>query len=116
MKQNKIEVIVSGVFLLLISLPLVTMIICNKQFCSIDENRVMSSFPKGRAIEAITGDGKYFKEIENWFNDRFGFRDMLIRTKNQINYSVFNTTNEDGLFLVRTDICRIKVLWPRSKF
>ncbi|MBQ8246322.1 MAG: hypothetical protein IJZ42_04250 [Lachnospiraceae bacterium] len=99
MKRCRVEIIISVLLMAFICMPLTTMLLRDKQFFAIDENRNLSSFPEESLAEAVVGDGEYFKKIETWFNDRFGFRDMLIRTKNQINFSVFRTTGDDGVYI-----------------
>ena len=37
---------------------------------------------------------EYFKELNRWFNDSFGFRDYLIRAKNQIDFNLFNLSEK----------------------
>ncbi len=62
------------------------------QIRAVDENRTLAEWPDAPLAQIVTGDGSYCAGIESYFNDRFGLRDLLIRTKNQIQYSVFGIT------------------------
>ena len=38
--------------------------------------------------------GEFAAALNNWFDDRVGFRDLFIRTKNQIDYTFFRTSKK----------------------
>ena len=55
----------------------------------IDEYRLPNQFPQDNFIEFFKYNSRYSKKIEDYFNDNFGFRDFLVRCKNQIEYTLF---------------------------
>ncbi len=59
---------------------------------AINENRNRLKPPAVDVAEALSGTGEYFQKWDSYYNDGFGTRDLLIRIKNQLNYSLFNYT------------------------
>ena len=57
----------------------------------LEERRAASPFPPLRLLIGTNGD--FAAGLNNWFDDRVGFRDLYIRTKNQIDYS-FGTSKK----------------------
>ena len=55
----------------------------------IDEYRLPNLFPRDSFIEFFKYKSRYSEKIEAYFNDNFGFRDFLVRCKNQIEYTLF---------------------------
>ncbi len=84
--------ILSMIFLIL--LPTLTRLLGIGNFYSINENRYKKQLPAESILQGFTGDGSYWKKLEEVFNDNFGFRDLFIRTKNQILYTVFDYSKE----------------------
>lgn len=89
-----------------------------RQIRAVDENRTLAQWPEAEMTQIITGDGSYCSEIESYFNDRFGLRDLLIRTKNQIQYSVFGITpgvyvGEDGYMSYQSLVARGQISTER---
>ena len=58
----------------------------------VEERRTPSPFPSPRLLLDASGD--FSAALNNWFDDRVGFRDLFIRTKNQIDYSLFGTSRK----------------------
>jgi hypothetical protein len=58
----------------------------------VEERRVPNPFPPLRLLMGVNGD--FSAELNEWFDDRVGFRDLFIRTKNQIDYTVFDTSRK----------------------
>jgi SGNH hydrolase-like domain, acetyltransferase AlgX len=58
----------------------------------VDEHRTANRFPSPSLLLRASGD--FADGLNKWFDDRVGFRDVLIRTKNQIDYSVFSTSRK----------------------
>ena len=56
----------------------------------VDEHRAPAAFPALSLLR--NGDGAFATQLNRWFDDRFGVRDLFIRTKNQIDYSLFHTS------------------------
>ena len=81
----------------------------------IDEHRLPQPFPRLSAL--TSGDGAFAKALNNWFDDRVGFRDLFIRTKNQIDYSLFATSQKayvgrDGWLFTKADSTAIDRATP----
>jgi hypothetical protein len=58
----------------------------------VQERRAASPFPALRLLTGTNGD--FAAGLNNWFDDRVGFRDLFIRTKNQIDYTLFDTSKK----------------------
>lgn len=56
------------------------------------ERRQPGALPPLRLLLAANGD--FATKLNTWFDDRMGFRDLFIRTKNQIDYSLFGTSRK----------------------
>jgi len=56
----------------------------------VDEHRTPAPFPAPSLLRE--GDGAFAAQLNKWFDDRVGVRDLFIRMKNQIDYSVFATS------------------------
>ena len=65
---------------------------------AIDENRVLKGFPYISIGELASDEGGWFSEVSDFFNDRFYLRDAMIRTKNQINWKIFYTSGDNGVY------------------
>lgn len=65
------------------------------QYQPLDENRRKLDRPEGNLLARLFVDGTdYSKAYEKYFNDHYGFRDVLIKLKNQLDYSVFKRSDE----------------------
>lgn len=74
-------------FMLLLWVPMAQMVTgLPRQPAAVDENRKLAPKPVLRSWEEFH---QYTGDAVKWFNDQFGFRDFLIRSKTQIDYSVF---------------------------
>lgn len=74
-------------FMLLLWVPMAQMVTgLPRQPAAVDENRKLAPKPVLRSWEDIH---QYTGDAVKWFNDHFGFRDFLIRSKTQIDYTVF---------------------------
>src|SRR5581483_8968271 len=56
------------------------------------ERREPSAFPSPLLLLGTTGE--FAEGLNNWFDDNIGFRDLFIRTKNQIDYTFFKTSKK----------------------
>ena len=63
----------------------------------LDEKRNLSEMP-GLSIEKLM-DQTFFSDFERYFNDHFAYRVWLIRTKNWIDYHIFNTSPSPKVYL-----------------
>ena len=74
-------------FMLFLWVPMAQMVTgLPRQPAAVDENRKLAPKPVLRTWEDMH---QYTGDAIKWFNDHFGFRDFLIRSKTQIDYSVF---------------------------
>lgn len=88
------------------------------QIKPVDENRVHARWPEGSIMQIFTSDGSYCTEVESFFNDRFGLRDLMIRTKNQILYSGFGITKgvyegDDGYLAYQSLVAKAQITIER---
>jgi hypothetical protein len=72
----------------------------------LEEWREPNPFPPLRLL--LGANGHFAQALNDWFDDRVGFRDLFIRTKNQIDYSLFATSRKvflgkDGWLFTRDD-------------
>jgi alginate O-acetyltransferase complex protein AlgJ len=58
----------------------------------LEERRALNPLPPLRLIAGTNGD--FATELNKWFDDRVGFRALLIRAKNQIDYTLFDTSKK----------------------
>jgi alginate O-acetyltransferase complex protein AlgJ len=58
----------------------------------LQERRALSPLPPLRLITGTNGD--FAAGLNKWFDDRVGFRALFIRAKNQIDYTVFDTSKK----------------------
>jgi hypothetical protein len=60
---------------------------------SLDENRSRAPRPSGWGALFVEG-APFARQYDSYFNDSFGFRDFLIRAKNQLDYSIFGENDK----------------------
>jgi len=58
----------------------------------VEERRTANPLPSPRLL--LPGSGDFAVALNKWFDDRVGFRDLFIRAKNQIDYSIFSTSRK----------------------
>lgn len=75
-------------FFALTLLPLAQMTLRLPSVPRVDENRTPAPRPRPIWQDPF----EWVKEADAWFTDHFGFRSLLIRTKTQIDYSIFHTS------------------------
>lgn len=98
--QNIFERIFCLVVLCILCFPVTGCLLPEvKQVFALDENRMLQEFPEASLNSVFNGNGEFFSEFEEWFNDHFQFRDFLIRTKGEISYRVFNLTGSNGVYV-----------------
>ena len=82
-------ILVLGILILLIDAQTVFPFIEVKP---LDEKRLLASFP---SVEELLRDrGRLAPAINQWFDDRMGFRPLLVRTSHQIDFSVFGYSDK----------------------
>lgn len=78
--------------------PVIGLLFLPNQIYSLNENRALKEFPKG-CEAAFANDGTYGTQLSEYFNDRFQFRDLLIRIKGELKYRLFHVTGENGVYV-----------------
>lgn len=73
-------------FILILCLPMIQMVTGFVHQPSVEENRQLAPVPVLKSWRTID---EYTRGAVHWFNDHYGFRDFLIRSKTQIDYSLF---------------------------
>ena len=83
-----------GCFALALLLPLVQTLypILGSVAAPLEERRAPNPFPSPRLLLETTGE--FATGLNSWFDDRVGFRDLFIRAKNQIDYTLFKTSKK----------------------
>ena len=59
---------------------------------AVEERRAANPFPSLWLLAGTNGD--FAAELNKWFEDRVGFRDLRIRAKNQVDYTLFHTSRK----------------------
>jgi hypothetical protein len=87
--MRAIRIIFIATLALLMLIPGTQMIYPFVDIPILQENRRLAQFPD--LLSKITaGDGKLSKDINKWFDDNMGFRPILTRVANQLDYSLFH--------------------------
>jgi hypothetical protein len=82
-----------SVFALLLAAPLLQMATRFIPEPYIEELRRPNSVPEPLA-RLVAMDAHLADDINGWFNDRFVFRSVLIRLKNEVDYQLFRTSEK----------------------
>src|SRR5260221_396162 len=79
---------------ILLVLPLVQTVlpVLGNIAAPLEERRQPTAFPSPALLSQANGD--FANGLNAWFDDRVGFRDLFIRSKNQIDYSLFHTSRK----------------------
>lgn len=89
--KNSFKISIILLFVIVLMIPNI-FLVTKKQVYPINENRTLAELPDLYTANGLMEISEYCKSIEKWYNDRFAFRDLMIRTKNQINYSLLDYT------------------------
>lgn len=98
-KYSKRIIFTGFLFLLIISF-------IQNQFSFINVGKLEGAFiPKKKPLFSAAGwfSGKYQSEAEEYVNETFGFRNLLVRLNNQIAFSFFNKANADNIVVGRNN-------------
>ncbi len=90
---SRLALLYLSVFGLLIGLSFVQSVFRIFRVTVLDEHRVMASTPQ-LSLLLSSDTGAFADALNQWANDRAGFRDLLIELKNQIDYSVFGVSKK----------------------
>ena len=83
--------LVVALFALLLLLPGLQMLTHAIPVTPLEENRNRAPFPA--TATALANPADFTAGLEKWFNDSYGFRDLLIRAKTQLDFSLFHTSD-----------------------
>lgn len=87
---NFIFIVLFGAVL---ALPMVLTITDTELTEPLEENRVRAPFPELASCDIKLFDGCH-KQVDGWFNDNYQPRDLLIKLKTQVDYSVFSISDK----------------------
>lgn len=79
--------LIVGAICFLMAAPTAATLVGAGDCLPIEENRLRAGFPD---IQELKDSENPYRLVEQWYNDRFGLRDLLIRTQHQIDYTVFH--------------------------
>ena len=88
MRKDVHKKLITGIFIFILISPYIGWLI--GMDIKLEEKRSLAEMPE-LSIEGIK-DQKYFSSVEQYFNDHFSYRGMLIKLKNWIDYHVFHTS------------------------
>src|SRR4051794_37583352 len=95
----------AGLFIALLLLPTFQMLTGVVPIKALDENRNRAALPPLAFADLLS----QFPKLQAWFQDHYGFRDVLIRANAQIDFSLFGVSNrvhvgQDGWLYYRDSI------------
>lgn len=96
--MSRIKLVFVVTFFLLSAMPAAQWATGFVDISALEEKRLPAAPPDLSAI-LLHGDGRISATINKWFDDRYGFRALLIRLKNQLDYWAFR--HSDKLFIGR---------------
>lgn len=96
--MSRIKIAFVAAFFALTILPAVQWATGFFDIPALQEKRRLAPLPDFFATP-LHGDGRLSAAINKWFDDRYGFRSLLIRLKNQIDYWAFR--HSDKIFIGR---------------
>jgi SGNH hydrolase-like domain, acetyltransferase AlgX len=92
---QKIQVVIIGIFMIMIMAPILQEEFRIVKYPSLDENRRRLEPPPGNMLTTLYQEGtEYSQAYEKYFNDTYGFRDFLIQLKNQLDYMLFKRSDD----------------------
>ena len=97
MKQ-RIKQIQILIMLCILTAPVLLLAVKPTQVYPINENRVRKEFP-AEWKQMFLKNGEYGKELSDYFDDQFQFRDFFIRTKGELEHRLFQVTGENGVYV-----------------
>jgi hypothetical protein len=94
--MSRIKLVFVVTFFLLSVLPAAQWATGFVNISALEEKRPLAAPPNFSAI-LLHGDGRISTAFNKWFDDRYGFRALLIRVKNQLDYWAFR--HSDKIFI-----------------
>src|SRR5690349_12092584 len=86
--KNRLYTILIGMIFIL---PIVQQVFHAFSYPQLNENRLLRTAPTWSSFKLLP---EYLSGLEGYLADTFGFRDLLIRTKNQIDLSLFSVSSK----------------------
>jgi len=94
-RERKIQAFFVAIFMVLLAAPKLQKEFKMLHYQVLDENRKKIESLHGNPFTRLFHEGdEYSKAFEKYYNDHYGFRDFFIRLKNQIDFSLFNRSDE----------------------
>jgi hypothetical protein len=94
--MSRIKLVFVAMFFTLSILPVLQWTTGIFDISSLEEKRQLAPLPS-IATAVLHGDGRLSNAINKWFDDRYGFRALLVRLKNQLDYWAFR--HSDKIFI-----------------
>jgi hypothetical protein len=91
--MSRIKLAFVATFFTLSLLPVAQWAIGFVDISALEEKRLLAPQPNFQAT-LLNGDGRLSAAINQWFDDRYGFRALLIRLKNQLDYWAFRHSDK----------------------
>lgn len=110
----RIKKIYIALIMVILLVPTVWMFAVKTQPMVIEENRIREQRRAYKlAYTALFDNGEYCEQFTKWYDDNYGMRDLMIRVRNQIDYSVFGLTNgvymgDEGYLVYQTTVASQK--------
>lgn len=92
-RTNWIKLATVLVFVMLLIAPTLQSYLGLVTLTPVQENRNKTPRP-ARWLDLFKPQSEFALDYERYYNDVFGFRDLLIRLKNQVDYTLFNKSRE----------------------
>jgi len=116
MRMLKVSFVV--VFFVLTAMPVLQWWLHLIDISALDEKRSLAPVPDfvGKVLH---GDGRLSGDINQWFDDHYGFRSLLVRFKHQLDYWIFR--HSDKIFIGREgwlfqrDFLRVEIRAERAE-
>lgn len=91
--SNVLSLAFTAALFLICAVPLIGIVLpIGTGFVGVNERRTSAPVPDPRLLFRASGD--FAESLNAWFEDRFGFRDAMIRLKNQIDVSLFGISRK----------------------
>jgi hypothetical protein len=93
-RQRPVQAVTVTLFGLFLALPFAQNHYHLVHYRRLDENRVFTPWPKMNSRELCESGGKAATKYESYFDNRYGFRDLLVQLKHQQDYWLFKRSDE----------------------
>lgn len=98
-----------AIVLIILFMPLIQMTSGLVKYAPVDEARIRKPKPEFSLVRVKNDFKGLVHEFDQWFNDNYGFRDLLIKLGTQIDYSLFDYSDKVHIgkegFLYYRSVC-----------